>query len=283
MRYTFLRFPNGKTKAITLSYDDGCRQDLRFAKMITEHGLKCTFNINGASRNLTADEIKEHILSNGHEIAIHGYCHRAEGHLRPIEGIIDVLDCRRELENTFDMIIRGMAYPDSGITAWTPYTSYDRVKSYLTDLDIAYSRTLGEDNDRFELPKDWHAWMPSAHHFNPRIMEYIEKFVSRDLNTGYCSSRGPWLLYIWGHSFEFDREGGWDHAEKLCKALCGKDDVWYATNMEIYNYVQAYNSLIFNAENTKVYNPSLYTVWFNRDSITYCVESGKTINIKGDN
>ena len=27
MRYNFLRFPDGKTKALTLSYDDGCRQE----------------------------------------------------------------------------------------------------------------------------------------------------------------------------------------------------------------------------------------------------------------
>ena len=32
----------------------------------------------------------------------------------------------------------------------------------------------------------------------------------------------------------------------------GKSDVWYATNIEIYNYVEAYKSLIFNAEGNKV-------------------------------
>ena len=108
MRYNFLRFPNGKTKALTLSYDDGCRQDLRFSDIVTKYGLKCTFNLTSAeacgNRALSVDEVKEHFLDRGHEIAVHGYFHRAEGRIRPIEGIIDVLDCRRELEGKYDRI-----------------------------------------------------------------------------------------------------------------------------------------------------------------------------------
>ena len=34
MRYSFLRFPGGKFMAVTLSYDDGVRQDLRFAEIL---------------------------------------------------------------------------------------------------------------------------------------------------------------------------------------------------------------------------------------------------------
>ena len=282
MRYTHMRFPEGRAKALTLSYDDGCRQDLRFAELITRYGLKCTFNLNSHTfprqGGLTVDEVKEHILANGHEVAVHGYCHRGEGYLRPIEGIVDVLDCRRELEQVYDRIIRGMAYPDCGITSWASFTSYEKVKSYLTELDIAYSRTLGGDNDYFALPRDWHAWMPSAHHNNPKIMDYIEKFVSRDLNQGYCAGRAPWLFYIWGHSYEFDnKEGGWEHAEEICKRLAGRDDVWYATNIEIYDYVQAYNSLVYSADNTKAYNPSLLTVWLDRDGVLYSIKSGETV------
>ena len=281
MRYTFLRFPEGKAKALTFSYDDGCNQDLRFAQLITKYGLKCTFNLNGqkfkGDSGLSVEQVKEHILANGHEIAVHGYYHRGEGYLRPIEGIIDVLDSRRELESTYGRIVRGMAYPDCGITSWASNTSYDKVKSYLSELDIAYARTLGGDNDYFALPKDWHAWMPSAHHNNPKIMEYVEKFLSRDLSQGYCASRAPWLFYIWGHSFEFDREGGWEHAERLCQALSGRDDVWYATNIEIYDYVQAYNSLVYSADNSMVYNPSLLTIWLDRDGVIYSIKSGETL------
>ena len=46
MKYRFLRFPEGKQKAVTLSYDDGCKEDIRFSDVITKYGLKCTFNLN---------------------------------------------------------------------------------------------------------------------------------------------------------------------------------------------------------------------------------------------
>ncbi len=281
MRYTFLRFPEGKPKALTLSYDDGCMQDLRFSDIITKYGLKCTFNLNSeefrGDRALSSEQVKEYFLDRGHEIAVHGYFHRGEGYIRPIEGIVDILDCRRELETKYNRIIRGMAYPDCGITAWATNTSYDRVKAYLKDLGIVYSRTLGGDNDCFALPTDWYAWMPNAHHDNPNLDKYIEKFVTRDLSTGYCASRAPFLFYIWGHSYEFDKEGGWEHAEDFCKKLSGKDDVWYATNIEIYDYIQAYNSLVYSADNSMVYNPSLLTVWLDRDGVIYSVKSGETL------
>ena len=43
---TFIRFPEGKSKAFTLSYDDGVRQDKRFVKILNKYGLKSTFNLN---------------------------------------------------------------------------------------------------------------------------------------------------------------------------------------------------------------------------------------------
>ena len=40
MRYKFLRFPGGKPKAVTLSYDDGVPEDRRFSDTITKYGIK---------------------------------------------------------------------------------------------------------------------------------------------------------------------------------------------------------------------------------------------------
>jgi len=39
-------FPNGKIKAVTLSYDDGVEQDIRLIEIMKKYGLKGTFNIN---------------------------------------------------------------------------------------------------------------------------------------------------------------------------------------------------------------------------------------------
>ena len=279
MKSRFMRFPEGKTKAVTFSYDDGCKADIRMAKRLTESGLKGTFNLNGKHRRaLTTDEVKEFILDNGHEIAVHGMNHRANGNLRAIEGIRDVLDCRLDMEEEFGMIIRGMAYPDSGITTMNNGATYDKIKQYLSDLDIVYSRTLRGDNNSFRLPEDWHAWMPTAHHNNPNLFEYIDEFLNLDMSmNGYHARRYPRLFYIWGHSFEFDRNDNWELLDEICDKISGKEDVWYATNMEIYNYVKAYESLVFSADGKTVYNPTLIDVWFDIVGNVYKVSAGETL------
>lgn len=283
MLYKFLRFPGGKPKAVTLSYDDGPAEDRRFSDTITKYGLKCTFNLNCDEirpNNYQKEEMREIYISRGHEIAVHGAWHRAEGTLRPIEGIRDVLNCRLELEEKLDMIIRGMAYPDSGITYFTNNANYESVKAYLKSLDIKYARTLGGDNNLFALPEDWYAWMPTAHHKNPKILEYIEEFTELDVSPKvYHARRQPRLFYLWGHSYEFNLDNNWELLEQICEKLSGNDEAWYATNGEIYDYVQAYNSLSYSADGTIIYNPTLFEIWFDVDGKLYSIKSGETIRL----
>lgn len=283
MRSVFMRYPNGKAKAVTFSYDDGCPQDKRLVELFDKYGMKATFNFNCEymrGKNFSKEEINEYFLSKGHEIAVHGANHRANGNTRPIEGIRDVLDCRLELEAKCDQIIRGMAYPDSGITQMGNFGSYQQIKNYLTELDIAYARTLGGDNNSFMLPEDFHAWMPTAHHTNPRIMEYIDQFLKLDISPkAYHAKRVSRLFYIWGHSYEFDDNNNWELIEAICQRFANNNEIWFATNIEIYDYVQAYKSLRYSADGHTVYNPTLLTIWLDVDGKIYNIKSGETIKI----
>ncbi len=283
MRSVFMRYPDGKAKAVTFSYDDGVIEDKQLVKIFDKYGMKGTFNFNCESIrrvNFTKEQIEEYFLSKGHEIAVHGANHRANGNIRPIEGIRDVLDCRLELEEKCGRIIRGMAYPDTGITQMGNFVSYSQIKQYLTELDIAYSRTLGGDNNSFTLPEDFHAWMPTAHHDNPKILEYIDEFLALDISAKkYHARRIPRLLYIWGHSYEFEKNNNWDHIENICARLADNGEIWYATNIEIYDYVQAYKSLVYSANGQLVYNPTLIKIWIDVDGVLYSVEPGETLRI----
>ena len=283
MRYRWLRFPEGKIKAVTFSYDDGVLADIRLAEIFNAHGLRGTFNINSGlsgTNKLSIEQIKEHILDAGHEVALHGKYHIASGAATPINCIKDALFCRLELEQAFNTIIRGMAYPDSGIRNFANGNSYENVRSSLVSLGVAYSRTLGQDSDSFRLPLDWYAWVPTAHHNNASIFEYIDKFNAVDENCyPYPSGKWPRLMYVWGHSYEFDRNNNWDRIEAICDKLGGRDDTWYATNIEIYDYVHAYDSLIFSADDSIVYNPTLTKVWFYVDDKMYSIAPGETLHI----
>ena len=282
MKSVFMRYPGGRTKAVTFSYDDGVKEDLRLAALFTEYGLKATFNHNGASFRpfcFTGEELREHFLSRGHEIAVHGMGHRANGNMRVIEGIRDVLDCRLDLEERCGTIIRGMAYPDTGITQMGNLGSYREIKQYLTELDIAYARTLGGGTPDFLLPADFHAWMPSAHHDDPKILDYIEEFLALDVAAQNHAKRMPRLLYIWGHSYEFERYGRWDHIEEICRRLAGHDDIFYATNIEICDYVEGYRRLRYSADGHRIYNPSLFEIFLDVDGVPYSVRPGEELTI----
>ena len=61
-----MRFPGGKAKAVTLSYDDGSKDDIKFLEIINQYNLKCTFNLVGTNVEnecgLSKQFIKENIL-----------------------------------------------------------------------------------------------------------------------------------------------------------------------------------------------------------------------------
>ena len=47
----------------------------------------------------------------------------------------------------------------------------------------------------------------------------------------------------------------------FAKKMGGHKDVWYATNIEIVDYVNAYRSLIVSADGSTVHNPTAATLW----------------------
>ena len=69
--------------------------------------------------------------------------------------------------------------------------------------------------------------------------------------------------------------------EEICRKLSGSDQIWYATNIEIYNYVEAYKRLQYSANGHLVYNPTLFTIWLDIDGTLYSVKSGETIRVNG--
>jgi hypothetical protein len=82
-------------------------------------------------------------------------------------------------------------------------------------------------------------------------------------------------MYVWGHSYEFDRDSTWGLIEEFCKMMSRREDIWYATNLGICNYVNAVRSLEYSADGKKVYNPSVTTVWMKDGERLLAAEAGK--------
>ena len=102
-------------------------------------------------------------------------------------------------------------------------------------------------------------------------MELAERFAEGPVK------RASQMFYVWGHSYEFDNDDNWDVIEKFAQYIGGRDDIWYATNIEVFDYVKAYERLVRSYDDTMVYNPSAIDVWFEINGEAFCIKAGETL------
>ncbi len=261
MANLIMRFPGGKAKALTLSYDDGVEQDEHLLEITKKHGLKGTFNINSGCfppadvkydpgtihRRMPLERLKEVYKGSGWEIAAHAYTHAALVGLPGNVATEEVLRDRRTLEEIFQTVIRGFAYP---------YGAYDdKSVEILKNCGIAYARTVNSTHD-FYLPKDWLRMSATCHHNDPELMKLAERFT--ETKNGWH----PMLFYLWGHSYEFEAQNNWKVIEDFAEAVGDREDIWYAANIEIYDYCEAFSRLIFDTAMKICINPTSRDLWF---------------------
>lgn len=272
--YSFLRFPNFRTKAVTLSYDDGVVFDKRLMQICDENGLKCTFNVNsgayGAGRHLPLDEAVALYKNSGHEVAVHGVKHLSLAEVPQPAGVWDMLADRRAHEETYGCLVRGMAYGNG---------SYNDVAvETLKACGIVYGRTT-KSTERFDIPTDWLRLEPTCHHGNPRLQELIDEFLE-DKPTRFAHQVRPKLFYLWGHSYEFNDRDNWEVIENFARQVGNREDVWYATNIEVYDYVKAFDSLLFSVDCQRVKNPTATDLWICVHGKETFVPAGAEVEIK---
>ncbi len=272
---TQITFPNWRKKAFTMSYDDGVEQDIRLIEIMKHHGVKGTFNLNGEAllqdtytypegsihRRMGKKLALETYADSGMEIALHAFTHPFLDRVSQEMAVYEVMKDREVLETIFGRVIRGMAYPMG--------TFSDMTVRVLETCRVAYARTTVSTGD-FAMPTDWLRLPATCHHNDPRVIDLANRFVGE---------ADPWntlrLFYLWGHAYEFDINNNWEHIENILSIVGGHDDVWYATNMEIYAYIKASEALQFSVEGTWVYNPTCADVYLEQGGRQILAAAGK--------
>ncbi len=260
MEIVFRYYPGGKTRALTFSYDDGLKEDVRLLEIMNRYGIRGTFHLNssciGSQRCVSAEEVKT--VYQNHEVSCHSMTHPFLQQI-PQEGIVtQMCEDRHRLEQLVGYPVRGMSYP---------YGQYDaNVIAALKVLGIEYSRTVNATLG-FALPEDFLQWHPTCH----CKQDHLELYKQFCAPAPYAHMR---LFYSWGHSDEWN--GQWDKIEEICKTMSAHPDIWYATNIEIVNYIKAMRALRFTCDQTIVYNPSAISVWIAADNTCVEIKSGET-------
>ncbi|NLG03282.1 MAG: polysaccharide deacetylase family protein [Clostridia bacterium] len=268
MGFKFL-FPEGKKNALTFSYDDNQIYDRRLVGILNKNHLKGTFHLNSGTigvqnehdQFLNWDEIKD--LYSGHEVACHGYHHPFFNQLTKGVLVEEILKDKETLEQVMGYPVRGMSYPFGCFS--------DEICDTARMLGIEYSRTV-ESTGNFNLPDDFLKWNPTCHH-NADLQSLSETFLNP---PSYASLQ---LFYIWGHSFEFEREHTWEMMEAFCEKVGQKDFVWYATNIEIKEYIEAARGLITTAKQDVIYNPSALDVYIEYQDEVKVIHPAQTVKL----
>ena len=255
-RFDTLLFPGGRNKVFTLSYDDGVTQDRRLVEIFNRYNVKCTFNLGCGNLGWKSDpkfpvntsriepeEVRE--LYRKHEVGGHALYHSDISSLGAPYSMYEILEDKAGLEKLTGYPLKMFAYPFGLFN--------EKNKEYLKIAGYKGARTV-KSTLAFDLPQDPYELNPTCHHNDEKLMELAEKFIT-------MRTFKPSMFYVWGHGYEFDRNDNWDVIENLVKYISENgQDIWFATNGEILDYIQAYQMLEYSVDGSMIYNPSAMDV-----------------------
>lgn len=296
-------YPNYSKKALTFTLDDGnVRADAPMIEQLRAAGMRGSFNLCHTA-SLTPEEYRE--LYSGFEICNHVKCHpfvfadgvQYEVKNQPLDNdtadpdciyrdetspdlfyihrprgwrrICDVNtyiklieECNDELKAVFGGEIRGFVYPFRE-------QECERLKEYLYS-HFKFVRKTGctGENGGFEVPRNRHPWSYNADAGS--LLLLAESFRNYE-------DDGELKCFIWGvHSADYEKENTKTiMPEFLEKYGNCPDEFWYTTVGELFDYVDAADSLVLT--DTALHNPSPFTLYYKVDGERCTILPGATV------
>ena len=199
-----------------------------------------------------------HDLYQGHEVACHTATHPFLERQPRTEVIREIFEDRRGLESLCGYPVVGMSYP---FGTWN-----EEVVAIARAAGIVYSRDT-RTTGGFGWPQEFMHWEGTCHHHE--MLERGRAFL--DFN------RHPLpLMYVWGHAYEFDNDDNWNEMEEFAGMMGNRPDIWYATNLQVYRYIQAIRAAVTSADGKMLCNPSAETLWIKKGDTILPVAPGET-------
>ncbi len=272
----YMRYPGGVAKAFTMSFDDGRVNDRTLVGIFQEYNLKSTFYLNSGnlgkgSTLLTESAAVELYKNSGMEVASHTANHKDLPTVYKEFGTQglkeEILDDIAKLEALFGNKIYGIAYPGA-----PPYEfNSPEVIQYLKDNGIGYARTLNGNNKNYEIPDNWYVWEPTCQINSAELSTYTRTFINKKVFGD------PLLYYVWGHEYDISSMQSGYMLGTFCEQISGKDDIWYATNGEVYSYIKDYEKLNISADTDTITNPTGRSLWVSCNRKSYEIKAGTTV------
>lgn len=261
-------WPEGKLKAFTASFDDGYlnyENEKWLVDVFNANGIKATFNMpSGLFNDNGADAAAYKELYKGFEVAAHTEYHSRYSEYTP-DFFEDAVQTDLEaLPAITDGAIEGIAYPNGE-------SADEEQAEILKNNGILYGRSTYASRN-FELPDDLYNWNPTCFQFN------VGEFQS-DAQTFVAMAPSEMkLMEVWGHGYQLN-DGNKEATQGAFELVGNRDDIYYASNIEIAKYLMAIDDLVISTDEnniTTVYNPSDMTVWVNASGKGVEIPAGET-------
>ena len=289
-----LRWPGGLCRAFTLSYDDACLEDFILADLMETYGVKGTFNIswgrmwgedepgpaeNPDRRRMRRSEFLEFYrrYADRIEIANHVLTHPVLHTLTPGQQSLEIIENRRELEKITGKPVLGFAYSMSRLPGDPADQRVKMSGAVYLRSKTGKSKFCYATEDPMELPITCRHAIPEE-----ELLGLAEDFLAVEDSD----RRDGALFFVCGHTYEFSNNNDWYKMEHLLQKVGNRDDVWYATCIEIASYIAAFRALVFSVDGTMVQNPTATPVYLRarvgkaKEGKTVCVHPGELLRLE---
>ncbi len=266
-------YPNGKSKAFSLSYDDGVLQDVRLVNLINKYGLRATFNLNSGLlesefqwihtsglpvKRLSCDDAKN--LYTGHEVAAHTRTHPYMENLTETEILAEMQKDKEALGRLFNTKICGFAVPFD-------YYS-DLIESCAKKSGFEYART-SQESLCFSPSENYHRWQGTVFHLSDKLDSLIDEFLHTDEELTF--------FQLIGHSYDLDTENMWDKTEEIFSQISSSHDILPMTNIELVRYLKAMNKAVISDK--EIINNSNLDLYFSVNNSVVCLKPKEVLYI----
>lgn len=264
-------YPQGKEKAFSVSYDDGVLQDIRLVELMNRYGIRGTFNLNSALMESGFAWIHENGmmvkrlspveaagLYDGHEIASHTLTHPYMHDLTESEILRQMGEDKRALEEMFGREVEGFA---------VPFEFYSQqIADCAKASGFAYAR-MSECTGNYCPWQDRYYWKCGMFHLQPQLRDFVAGFLETEEELALCQ--------IVGHSYDLDAEDLWDTTEEIFQSVAGHEDIWLATNLQLFHYLMAMSAL--DVADGCAVNRSDTELWLKVDDRIVALQPGECV------
>ena len=275
---TFISFtyPDGRYKALVMSYDDGVIQDIELIDLFNQNRIVGTFNLNSAYLGTTQGWAQEYgdsvfqkyipkdsllIVYKNHEIAAHGALHKDFIHISDTEILEEINTDISALTKLTNREIKSMAYPFGNTN--------EHIAEVVATTQITNARTVN-DTYKFDLPANYLIWDPTCH--DSKVLDHLDAYLVLD-------EHALSLFYVWGHSWEFGDKERWENMVKFCKQIGDRNDIWYVGCGQLTDYLIAINKV--EIHENEIINPAENeNIWLETSAGIKKLKPGEKIKIK---